>query len=207
MPKQLLIASSNQGKIREIQAILADLPLRLLSIADLPELSDFDVEETGKNFTDNALLKARAFAAKTGLATIGDDSGLEVYALNGFPSIHSNRWFAGTTAARNQALLAKLEGVTDRRARFVGVVAFFDPVTAITQTFEGVVDGEIALAPRGSKIEGFGYDPIFIPNGYSETFSELGAIKKNQISHRRQAMLRLAEFFLQDKRLGLLAKS
>ena len=207
MLEQLLIASSNAGKIREIQAILADLPVRILSIDDLPSLHGFDVEETGQTFSENAVLKARSFAARANLPTIGDDSGLEVQALDGFPGVHSNRWFDGTTEERNQALLEKLAGITDRRARFVGVVAFFDPVSAIIKTFEGVVEGQIALAPRGDKMAGFGYDPVFIPDGYEQTFAELGPVKKNQISHRRQALLKLAEFFLQDTHLGLPVKS
>lgn len=194
MLEQLLIASNNPGKIREITEILVDLPVRILSAGDFPELAGFEVDETGQTFTDNAVLKARSFADKTGVAALGDDSGLEVAALDGFPSVHSNRWFAGTTEERNQALLAKLAGVTDRRARFVGVLAFFDPRTQILKTFAGVVNGRIAAAPRGDKLAGFGYDPIFIPDGYEQTFAELGAAKKNQISHRRQALSLLREF-------------
>ena len=207
MLKQILIASNNQGKIREIKAILQDLPIEVLSIADFPALADFEVEETGQTFSENALLKARSYASVTDLPTIGDDSGLEVKALDGFPGVHSNRWFEGSTEERNQALLAKLETATDRSARFVGVVAFFDPQTETTKTFEGVVEGEIAMSPRGDKMVGFGYDPIFIPKGYQQTFSELGAEKKNQISHRRQALFKLSQFFLQDTRLAPPAKS
>ncbi len=208
----IFIASSNQGKIREIKAILADSSLNLLSILDVFELqkmgieiaSDFDVLEDGKTFQDNALLKAKAYAIKTGLPTIADDSGLEVQVLNGFPSVNSNRWFEGTASERNLALLDLLKDKIDRQARFYSVICFFDPKNNSAQFFDGEIQGKIALEPKGSKIEGFGYDPIFIPEGFNQSFAQLGAEFKNTISHRRIALAKLNQYVLQDKHLGQL---
>ncbi len=207
---RLFIASANQGKIREILAILQDSGVELVSVADQAKLaelsivipSDFDVVEDGKTFRENAWLKAQAYANLTGLATIADDSGLEVTALDGFPSVNSNRWFTGTPAERNLALLKLLEEKVDRRARFYSVICFFDPKTSDKQFFEGEIQGQIAKQPRGNKLEGFGYDPIFIPEGQDKTFAELGADFKNTISHRRQALFKLNQYVLSNKRLG-----
>ena len=206
---KIFIASSNLGKIREIQSILQVQNLELLSILDKNQLnklkieipSDFDVEETGKTFKDNALLKAQAYAGLTNLPTIADDSGLEVEALGGFPSVNSNRWFGGNTHERNLALLEKLKNQKNRQARFYSVICFFDPQTKKAEFFEGEIKGSIALEPKGNKIEGFGYDPIFIPEGFKQTFSELGVEFKNTISHRRQALIKLNQFVSQDKHL------
>lgn len=193
---RLLIASSNAGKIREIQAILSTSDIEVLSYKDVGLAADFDVAETGTTFTDNAWLKASAYAAATGLPVLADDSGLEVEALDGFPGVYSNRWFTGTTSERNQALLAKLSPTDSRNAQFRSVLCLYDPQMKHTQFFEGVIKGSLATAERGSRLEGFGYDPIFIPEGYIQTFAELGVAVKNQISHRRQALLKLNQFLL-----------
>lgn len=206
---QIFIASSNQGKIREIRAILKDENLDLLSVLDTDKLKklnikipkSFDVEENGQTFKENALLKARAYAELTNLPTIADDSGLEVEALNGFPSVNSNRWFTGNTHERNLALLKKIQNKKNRQARFCSVICFFDPKTQQTKFFDGEIKGKIALEPKGNKIEGFGYDPIFIPDGFSQSFAELGVEFKNTISHRRQALVKLSQFVFQDKHL------
>lgn len=205
----IFIASSNQGKIREINSILKDDSFSLISVLDTEKLKElginipegFDVIEDGETFRDNALLKAQAYAKLTNLPTIADDSGLEVEALGGFPSVNSNRWFEGTTHERNLALLEKLKDKNNRRARFYSVICFFNPQNNVTKFFEGEIKGKIALEPRGNKIEGFGYDPIFIPNGFTKSFSELGVEFKNTISHRRQALAKLGQFVLQDKHL------
>lgn len=197
----VFIASANEGKIREIKAILADTSLNLISVLDRPDLKDFDVEETGKTFQDNALLKAKAYAELVKMPTIADDSGLEVQALDGFPSVNSNRWFAGTTSERNEALLDLLKDKQNRQARFYSVICFYDPKSKTAEFFDGEIVGKIAPEQRGSKIEGFGYDPIFIPDGYEKSFAELGAAFKNTISHRRKALFKLSQYVLQDKRL------
>jgi len=206
----IFIASSNQGKIREINSILKSDSFGLISILDTAKLKklgisiprDFEVIENGKTFQANALLKAQAYAKLTNLPTIADDSGLEVEVLGGFPSVNSNRWFEGTTQQRNLALLEKLKDQTNRRARFYGVICFFDPQNNITKFFEGEVKGTIALEPKGNKVEGFAYDPIFIPDDFNQSFSELGVEFKNTISHRRQALFKLGQFVLQDKHLA-----
>lgn len=205
----VFIASANPGKIKEIQAILADSSLNLLSVSDVEKLKDlnieidqnFDVAEDGQTFQDNAFLKAKAYATLTGLPTIADDSGLEVQALNGFPSVQSNRWFDGTTSERNKALLDLLKDQTNRKARFYSVICFFNPKKNTAKFFDGEIKGEIALESKGSKIEGFGYDPIFIPEGFNESFAQLGAEFKNTISHRRIALFKLSQYVLQDKHL------
>lgn len=206
----LFIASANQGKIREIKAILTDDSFNLLSILDVEALqergiqipTDFDVVEDGKTFQANALLKAKAYAALTKMPTIADDSGLEVMSLDGFPSVNSNRWFEGTSSERNLALLDLMKDKTDRRARFYSVICFYEPISGTTDFFEGEIQGKIAMAQVGNKIEGFGYDPIFIPEGFEESFAQLGADFKNTISHRRQALLKLSQYVLANKHLG-----
>lgn len=205
----IFIASSNQGKIREISSILKSDFFDLISILDTEKLKklnisipqDFDVIEDGKTFKDNALLKARAYAKLTNLPTIADDSGLEVEVLNGFPSVNSNRWFKGNAQERNLALLEKLQNQANRQARFRTVICFFDPKTNLAKFFEGEIKGSIAFEPKGNKIEGFGYDPIFIPEGFTKSFSQLGVEFKNTISHRRQALFKLSQFVFQDKHL------
>jgi XTP/dITP diphosphohydrolase len=122
--------------------------------------------------------------------------------LDGFPGVHSNRWLAGTTSERNQALLAKLSPTDSRNAQFRSVLCFYDPQTKHTHFFEGIIKGSLATAERGSRLEGFGYDPIFIPEGYAQTFAELGVAVKNQISHRRQALLKLNQFLLTNTHLA-----
>lgn len=208
----VFIASANQGKIKEIKAILDDSRFNLLSILDRDKLlkfgikiaEDFSVVENGQTFGDNALIKAKAYATLAKLPTIADDSGLEVESLNGFPSVNSNRWFDGTPSERNLALLDLLKNESNRRARFYSVICFFNPKNNQAKFFEGEIEGEIALKPMGNKIEGFGYDPIFIPDGFKQSFAQLGVKFKNTISHRRQALFKLNQYVLQDKRLGQL---
>ncbi|MBU1033738.1 RdgB/HAM1 family non-canonical purine NTP pyrophosphatase [Patescibacteria group bacterium] len=205
----IFIASANDGKIKEIKAILANNSLNLLSILDTEQLNrlglsidqDFDVIEDGKTFQDNALLKAKAYADLTKMPVIADDSGLEVEALDGFPSVNSNRWFDGTVGERNLALLDLLKDKKNRQARFYSVICYFDPANNEANFFDGEIKGQIALEPKGSKIEGFGYDPIFIPEGFDKSFAELGAEFKNTISHRRKALSKLSQYVLQDKHL------
>lgn len=208
----ILLASANLGKIREIKAILTDSGLDLLSIIDADDLAkfgikipaDFEVLEIGQTFRENALLKARAYAQLSNLPCIADDSGLEVEALSGFPSVYSNRWFQGSAKERNLALLEKMQKQQNRQARFRTVICFFNPQLEEAKFFNGEIKGRIASAIRGNKMEGFGYDPIFIPEGYEQSFAELGNKVKNEISHRRQALLKLNQFLVQDKRLELL---
>jgi XTP/dITP diphosphohydrolase len=190
--QKIVIATHNRHKLDEIRKILRDYPVALLSLDDVAEMPD--VAETGTTFEENALLKARAVYHHTGLLTLSDDSGLEVTALNGAPGVYSAR-YAGSeksTAANNRKLLEALAGVplNQRQAQFRCVVAIVGE--GLETTVEGIVRGHIAEAPRGEG--GFGYDPLFIPEGYEKTFAELGEETKNQISHRAKAFRAAADF-------------
>lgn len=200
-PSEIVIATHNTGKLREFQSLLAGIATRLRSLNDFPSIAD--VEETGKTFSENALLKAQTYAAQTGLWTLADDSGLEVDALGGAPGIFSARYAgAGASdATRINRLLDELSrtGDTERRARFVCVIAIAGPTMKEAQMFTGTCAGRIASAPRGT--HGFGYDPIFVPDGYTESFGELSPEIKQEISHRARA-LKAARAFLLDNFRG-----
>jgi XTP/dITP diphosphohydrolase len=189
---RLLIATHNRGKLAEYAELLRELPVELVSLADMGVA--FDVEETGATFAENALLKARAFAEATGLISVADDSGLEVDALDGAPGVYSAR-YAGpdaTDEGRYRKLLGELAemGKPKRTARFrcVIAVAWPDGRRALT---EGAIEGVIACAPRGE--QGFGYDPVFYLPERRCTMAELPPEVKNQISHRAIAARALAE--------------
>ncbi len=186
MKQYILIATTNPGKLREFAAIFASMPLQLRTLADLG-ITD-DVEETGATFAENAQLKAEYYAARSGLPTLADDSGLEVAALNGEPGVRSRR-YAGpdaTDADRNALLLKNMEHVPyhARLARFVCVMALARPGTP-TELVEGVLPGVIEFEPRGTG--GFGYDPLFYVLDEDKTLAELPPERKNQISHRARA--------------------
>ena len=182
---RLLIATRNRNKFREIEAILGGAGLELLCAADQPGLPE--VDETGATFDDNARLKAAALARASGMWTLADDSGLEVAALNNAPGVHSAR-FAGIPSddrANNAKLLALMDKIADRRARFRCVIALANPDGEI-RTVEGCCEGSLLRTPRGTA--GFGYDPLFVPDGLTETFAELQEAVKNRISHRARAL-------------------
>lgn len=186
---ELLIATRNAGKIQELQSLLSALShLRLRNLTEFPDVAD--VEETGQTFTENATLKARGYAQQTGLWALADDSGLEVEALGGAPGVYSAR-YAGADASdrdRIKQLLAELSQTSDRarRARFVCVIVIADARGEIANLATGNCEGTIAPVPRGT--HGFGYDPIFVPDGYEQTFGELSAEIKERISHRARAL-------------------
>ena len=183
---KLLVATRNAHKLLEIRAILHLPGLELLGIDDfgapLPA-----VEEDAATMMGNAVKKARVLGAASGLWTLADDSGLEVDALDGAPGVYSAR-FAGDgagDAANNRQLLQALAGATDRRARFRCVLALVAP-DGRSWTVEGVCEGTIARAPSGT--QGFGYDPLFVPQGAACSFAELPPAEKNRISHRARAL-------------------
>ena len=189
MSERLLVATHNQGKVREYRALLADLPIEVTYLD--AEGVTFEAEETGQTFAENAIMKAQAYAAHTGLMTWADDSGLEVDALGGEPGVLSARYgapAAGSDVERYQLLLSKLSGVPDsqRTARFRCVVALAWPDGRVL-TSDGVCEGRIAHAPRGE--HGFGYDPVFLVADfdYRQTMAELDPELKNQVSHRGRA--------------------
>ena len=182
----LLIATTNQNKLREYAAIFASVPIELRSLRDLG--IDDDVEEIGATFAENARLKAEFYGTRSGLCTLADDSGLEVHALGGAPGVFSHR-YAGpdaTDADRNALLLKNLAGVPlhARLARFVCAIALAQP-DGVVEHVEGLLPGVIELAPRGSN--GFGYDPLFYLLDENATLAELSSERKNQISHRALA--------------------
>jgi XTP/dITP diphosphohydrolase len=183
---RLLIATHNQGKLREYTELLAGLPFELLTLDDLGIHEE--VEESGATLPENARLKAEDYARRSGLLTLADDSGLEVDALGGEPGVHSKR-YAGdgkSDAERNQFLLAKLRQVPreKRGARFRCAIVIADP-EGHTWSSEGTCEGEIAFEPRGEF--GFGYDPLFILCEGGMRMAELPTAEKNRISHRARA--------------------
>lgn len=187
LPKTLLVATTNPGKLKEYQEMFADLGVTWKSLADVG-LDGHEVAETGETFRDNALLKAVAYAHQSGLPTLADDSGLVVDALHGAPGVYSAR-YAPTAPERNTKLLSALEGVPpeQRSARFVCVIACVFP-HGVTILSEGNLEGQIGFAPRGSN--GFGYDPVVVLAD-GRTVAELPPAEKNQISHRGQALIKL----------------
>lgn len=180
---QLLIATTNPGKVREYQTLLSGLDLELVGLQDVGITTD--VDETGSTYSENATLKARTYAQLSGLLTLADDSGLEVDALDGRPGVHSAR-YAPDSPARIQKLLKELEGVSDERrtARFQCVTALAWPDGRLELTC-GTVEGVIAHAPRGDN--GFGYDPIFYLPDRGLMMAELPPAEKDRISHRGRA--------------------
>lgn len=187
----LLVATRNRHKLEEIRQIFALPGLELLAADDVPGLPE-DVVEDADTFEGNALKKARELCRASGLWTLADDSGLEVAALGNAPGVFSAR-YAGEPCsypANNAKLLRELEGIVDRSARFRCVIALCAPDGG-EWTVEGFCLGRIIGEARGQN--GFGYDPLFVPDGYEQTFAELDAATKNRLSHRGHALRRAAE--------------
>ncbi len=216
---KLVLATRNQGKVRELAKGLSAIGYRLsvdcsvvandcsphndlalkaksaatreptaiqvISLQSYPDAPE--VVEDGITYAENAIKKASVIAQYTGHLTLADDAGLEVNALHGAPGVNSKRWVGedATDAKRIASLLEALKGVTDRRARFVAAIAVVRPDTD-PEVVIGICDGRITHTPAGES--GFGYDPIFVPDGYEQTFAELGENIKNQISHRAKAL-------------------
>lgn len=188
---KMILASNNQKKLLEMQTLLADLGVELVS--QRAAGCDFEVEETGKTFEENAWLKAAAVTRATGEVAIADDSGLAVDALDGAPGIYSARFTGNhddSDADRNAYLLEKLQGVSERSGRFVCAICCTFPNGDVIRT-RGECPGSITTAPCGSG--GFGYDPVFLPDGADRTMAELSAEEKNRIGHRGKAIRMLKE--------------
>ena len=192
---ELLIGTSNPGKVREIKLALSGLPLILRSLDEFNDLSD--PIECGESYAANAIIKATDYARQTRMCALADDSGLEVDWLKGAPGLHSARFGVGSDYDRVELLLAKLQGASngDRRARFVSVVAIVHPTVGVINVAEGECRGRIIRAPLGSN--GFGYDPVFVPDGYELTFGQLTNEAKARISHRAKS-LALTKVFLME---------
>ncbi|MEQ1643053.1 MAG: RdgB/HAM1 family non-canonical purine NTP pyrophosphatase [Pyrinomonadaceae bacterium] len=194
MSNKILLATNNPGKIAELRSMIVDLRMEICGLADFPGVGE--VEETGGTFAENARLKAIGYARQTGVTALADDSGLEVDALEGRPGVLSARYGGEGTSFENKMkmLLGELENAdsSHRSAQFSCAIAISDENGRILFESEGICRGRIALSPIGSC--GFGYDPIFVPDGYEQTFGELsGAIKQN-ISHRSRAFSQIIPF-------------
>ena len=208
MADTLVLATRNEGKVRELARILADEPVDLIGLDAFPDAPD--VPETGVTFEENALLKGRSIAEYTGLASVADDSGLCVDALNGMPGVLSARWAGrhGDDQANLDLVLAQVADVPDARrgAQFVCAAALVVPLqgprgmTFTEFVVTGQVDGRLIRQPRGTG--GFGYDPVFVPDGFGITTAEMTADDKDAISHRGRAFRALAPFIAGSFRKG-----
>jgi XTP/dITP diphosphohydrolase len=188
-----VLATRNAHKVAELNRILADAGFggEIVGLDQFPAAPD--VPETGRTFADNALLKARAIAAYTGLPAVSDDSGLTVNALNGMPGILSARWAGkhGDDQANLELALGQLADIDSREGAFVCVAALALPDGSREWTTTGVLTGSITRAPRGAN--GFGYDPVFVPDGMETTTAELAPEAKDAISHRGRAFRAIAK--------------
>ena len=201
---KIVFATNNQHKLQEIRDILGN-EFEIVSLKDIG--CDVDIPETGNTLEENAMQKAQYVYDHYNISCFADDTGLEVEALNGEPGVHSARYAEGTdhdSEANMAKLLRNLEGKDNRKARFRTVIALIQKqdvcpcgCTSIKKVnrFEGIVDGSIATEKHGTA--GFGYDPIFVPEGYDKSFAELGESIKNGISHRARAVAKLAEYLKQ----------
>ena len=201
---KIVFATNNQHKLQEIRDILGS-EFEIVSLKDIG--CDVDIPETGNTLEENAMQKAQYVYDHYNLSCFADDTGLEVEALNGEPGVHSARYAEGTdhdSEANMAKLLRNIEGKDNRKARFRTVIALIQKqdvcpcgCTSIKKVnrFEGIVDGSIATEKHGTA--GFGYDPIFVPEGYDKSFAELGESIKNGISHRARAVAKLAEYLKQ----------
>ena len=190
-PKRLLVATTNAGKLREIRAILADLPFTIATLADYKALPE--PEETGKTFAANARIKALAYAGATGELTVAEDSGLEIDALDGEPGVRSAR-FNGESYAEKFATIAHMleeRGTESSTARFVCALVLTQPDGVVWET-TGVVEGRLQLPARGQG--GFGYDPIFYYPEYGRTLADVTDAEKAAVSHRGQAFRCLRDY-------------
>lgn len=201
---KIVFATNNQHKLQEIRDILGS-EFEIVSLKDIG--CDVDIPETGNTLEENAMQKAQYVYDHYNLSCFADDTGLEVEALNGEPGVHSARYAEGTdhdSEANMAKLLRNLKGKDNRKARFRTVIVLIQKqdvcpcgCTSIKKVnrFEGIVDGSIATEKHGTA--GFGYDPIFVPEGYDKSFAELGESIKNGISHRARAVAKLAEYLKQ----------
>lgn len=192
LPRSLVVASTNDHKIKEIKEILKGFPLELKSLSDFDEIPG--IPETGQTYEENALSKARYVSERLKAPVLADDSGLEIKALNGEPGIYSNRFLGETTSyeIKNNHILDLMKNIPDseRQAKFVcaAAVAFPDGESVVVR---GEVSGMVAGKPQG--VGGFGYDPVFFLPEYGKTMAELSSEEKNKISHRAKAFLGLAK--------------
>lgn len=202
---KLLLATHNKNKVIELQALLKDHPeIDVLTLGDLNITEE--PEETEATFAGNAALKAQWAANQSGLLSMADDSGLEIEALNNEPGVYSARYLGKDTPylEKNEIILQRLSEVINRQARFISVVAIARPKSigsAIKNTdiilCEGIMEGTIAFQQQGSN--GFGYDPIFVPSGFEETYAQMSTLDKNKVSHRGQAFRKAVKVLIKGE--------
>lgn len=192
MKQKIVFATNNAHKLEEVAAILGE-SYEVLSLREIG--CEADIPETADTFADNALQKAHYVKEHFGYDCFADDSGLEVDALDGAPGVYSARYSGGGSEENMTKLLHNLTGKSERGAQFRTVIALL--IGEDTRMFEGIVRGTIIEERRGEG--GFGYDPIFVPEGYDKTFAELGSEIKNRISHRAQAVEKLAEYLKETR--------
>ena len=194
---EILIATKNKGKIKEIKKIFKDTPVILLTI---PASDNGHVMENGKDYFENALKKAKYYGDKYGYITLADDSGLEIDALNGAPGIYSARFLGEDTSfdKKIDKILSLMENSENRDARFRTVAVLYIPKENKIFQAEGVIEGKILKIPEKKEGSGFGYDPIFKPKGFDKSFSLLGEKMKNEISHRSKALKKMKKIIQKE---------
>ena len=191
--KDIMIATSNKGKVREYKSLLEPLGY---TVHDLSELDPIEIDENGSTFQENALIKAKSIKDKCNMTVIADDSGLEIDALNKEPGIHSARYLEGHDYSyKNKVLLERMKGKTDRSARFVCAIALCDETG--DHLFTGVMEGKISDQAAGDN--GFGYDPIFLVEQFGKTSAQLTMEQKNSVSHRGIATRELLAYLKGEK--------
>ncbi|NLD26057.1 MAG: RdgB/HAM1 family non-canonical purine NTP pyrophosphatase [Acholeplasmataceae bacterium] len=192
---EVIFASQNPNKIKEVKAILASLPVNIVSLHDLN--FDEELEETGSTFQENAFLKAKFIYERYQRPVFADDSGLIIPALGGQPGVHSARYSGlhGDYQSNNSLVLEKMKDVTDRRAYFLTVICYFDS-KGMVHYFQGRLDGAIAMAPSGTN--GFGYDPLFYLPALDKTLGQTPETKKNELSHRYRALREFTDFLKKE---------
>ena len=201
MKKILVLASSNENKVREIREMMPD-GFEVLSMRDLNLHAT--KEETGNTFEENAKIKAEDIASMTDYPVFSDDSGLEIDALGGFPGIHSARFMEGHSYQEKcEEILHRLEGKENRKARFVTAMVYLNKKNGIEKTFfikttEGVIEGRIGYEERGEN--GFGYDPIFFSDDLMMTFGEADSVKKDEVSHRGRALREMIQYLIKENK-------
>ncbi len=192
--KKILIATKNQDKITEILDLLSDISMKLISFRDI----DFNenIKETGRSFQENAVIKAQTAGRKTKITTLAEDSGLEIDALGGRPGIYSARYKAGSDMDRCMKILCEMKNISKekRTARFITIVAIYEPLTKKVVTFGGMSEGYITDRPLGKN--GFGYDPIFYNFALKKTNGQAKLAEKNKVSHRSEAILKAKQFLI-----------
>jgi len=195
---KLVLATRNSGKLKEMKVKLKEYPVIVACLTDYPDIPE--IKETGKTFAENASIKAETVAKWTKLPALADDSGLEIDYIGKKPGIYSSRWGITDQGRIKKALnVLKNTKSEQRSARFICAMSLFLPEQG-NYTTEGMCSGRITLSPKGD--QGFGYDPIFIPNGYNKTFAELGVNVKNRISHRAVALEKMIKIIVDHFRLN-----